>query len=39
MVIIYKSLSYMLVSPPKPKAVATIDSVITSTILGGILFN
>ena len=37
-IITYKSLS-ILVSPPKPKVVATIDGIITGTILGGILYN
>ena len=37
----YKLLSYILVSllNPKPKVITTIDSVVTSTYLGSILFN
>jgi len=29
----------MLVSPPKPKVVAAVDSIVTSTSFGSILFN
>ena len=39
MVIIYKLLSYILVSSPNPKVVATINGAVTSTVLGSILFN
>jgi hypothetical protein len=35
---IYKSSSYILVSPPKPKVVTTVDVIVTSAF-SGILFN